>query len=129
MPDTGYWILDAGVQYPKMVNGRKGIHVHSLKYETIEGYKHVGLDEKGVPYIQGTTMKVLELATENVEYKWDSEQLQIQHSYLTLGQIHSALAYYYDHKEEIEASFAEQDHAEKGHERKRAKYLKTQTQR
>ena len=28
-------MLDAGVQYPEMVNGRKGIYVHSLKYETI----------------------------------------------------------------------------------------------
>ena len=72
------------------------------KYKPIEGYKHIGLDEKGVPYIQGTTMKVLELATENVEYKWDSEQLQIQHPYLTLGQVHCALAYYYDHKDEVD---------------------------
>lgn len=75
---------------------------HPLKYKTVEGYKHVGLDEKGVPYIQDTTMKVLELAIENVEYKWDSEQLQIQHPYLTLGQIHSALGYYYNHKDEID---------------------------
>lgn len=77
-------------------------HKHLLQYKPVDGYKHVGLDEKGVPYIQGTTMKVLELAVENVEYKWDSEQLQIQHPYLTLGQIHSALGYYYDHKDEID---------------------------
>ena len=47
-------------------------------------------------------MKVLELASENGEYKWDSEQLRIQHPYLSLGQIHSALAYYYDHKDEVD---------------------------
>ena len=95
-------MLDAGVQYPEMVNGRKGIYVHSLKYETIEGYKRVGLDEKGVPYIQGTTMKVVELAVENAVYKWNAEELQVQHPYLTLGQIHSALSYYHDHKNEID---------------------------
>ena len=76
--------------------------MHSLKYETIEGYKHVGLDEKGVPYIQGTTMKVVELAVENAVYKWNAEELQVQHPYLTLGQIHSALSYYHDHKNEID---------------------------
>jgi uncharacterized protein (DUF433 family) len=95
-------MLDAGVQYPKMINKGKGIHVHSPEYETIEGYKHIGLDEKGVPYIQGTTMKVMELVVENTVYEWDAEELQVQHPYLTLGQIHSALSYYHDHKNEID---------------------------
>jgi uncharacterized protein (DUF433 family) len=93
---------DAGVQYPKMINKRKGIYVHLPKYETIEGYKHIGLDEKGVPYIQGTTMKVVELVVENTVYKWNAEELQVQHPYLTLSQIHSALSYYHDHKDEID---------------------------
>jgi uncharacterized protein (DUF433 family) len=96
-------MLDSGVQYPKMINKRKGIHVHSLEYEVIEGYKHIGLDEKGVPYIQGTTMKIVELVAEYTEYKWGVEQLHIQHPHLSRAQICSALAYYWDHKAEIDA--------------------------
>ena len=45
----------------------------SLKYKPVEGYKHIGLDEEGVPYIQDTTMKVMELVIENVEYEWEAD--------------------------------------------------------
>jgi uncharacterized protein (DUF433 family) len=75
---------------------------HPLKYKPVEGYRHVGLDDKGVPYIQGTTMKIVELVAENIGYRWGAEELQIQHPYLTLGQVHSALSYYHDHKDEID---------------------------
>ena len=73
----------------------------SPKYKLVEGYRHVGLDEEDVPYIQGTTMKVLELVIENIEYKWGVEQLHIQHPHLSRAQICSALAYYWDHEEEM----------------------------
>jgi len=35
-------------------------------------------------------------------YGWSPEELHFQHPGLTLGQIHSALAYYWDHQEEID---------------------------
>jgi uncharacterized protein (DUF433 family) len=65
-------------------------------------YKHVALDETGVPTIQGTTIKVVELVLERMAYGWSPEELHFQHPYLTLGQIHSALAYYWDHQEELD---------------------------
>jgi len=65
-------------------------------------YKHVVLDEKGVPIIEGTTMKVTELVSEKTAYGWSPEELCINHPYLTLGQIHSALAYYWDHQEALD---------------------------
>lgn len=80
-----------------------GKHKRSLKYKPVEGYKHVGLDEKDVPYIQGTTMKIVELVAEYTEYKWGVEQLHIQHPHLSHAQICSALAYYWDHKDEVDA--------------------------
>ena len=76
---------------------------YSPKYKPVEGYKHIGLDEKGVPYIQGSTMKIVELVAEYTGYKWGAEELHVQHPHLALSQIHSALAYYHDHKDEIEA--------------------------
>ena len=66
-------------------------------------YEHVQVDTDGTPIISGTTMKVVELVVAQMAYGWSPEELHFQHPYLTLGQIHSALAYYWDHKEELDA--------------------------
>jgi uncharacterized protein (DUF433 family) len=65
-------------------------------------YEHVILDENGVPVIEGTNMKVVELVLETAAYGWSLDELHFQHPYLSLGQIHSALAYYWDHAEELD---------------------------
>jgi uncharacterized protein (DUF433 family) len=65
-------------------------------------YEHIELNQAGVPTIAGTTMKIAELVVEQMAYGWSPEELHFQHPYLTLGQIHSALAYYWDHREEID---------------------------
>ena len=65
-------------------------------------YEHVILNEANVPIIVGTNMKVVELILEKTAYGWSPEELHFQHPYLTLGQIHSALAYYWDHQEELD---------------------------
>src|SRR3970040_2407597 len=65
-------------------------------------YEHIVLDRGNVPIITGTNMKVIELVLERMAYGWSPEELHFQHPYLTLGQIHSALAYYWDHQEELD---------------------------
>lgn len=65
-------------------------------------YEHIRLDENHVPVIAGTTLKVVELVLEHIAYGWSPEELKYQHPYLELGQIYSALAYYYDHKEALD---------------------------
>jgi len=65
-------------------------------------YKHIVLDEMSVPIIQDTTIKVIELVIERMAYGWSPEELHFQHPYLTLGQIYSALAYYWDHQDELD---------------------------
>jgi len=65
-------------------------------------YEHIILNEARVPMIVGTTMKVIELALDHLAYGWSPEELHFQHPHLTLGQIHSALAYYWDHKAELD---------------------------
>ncbi len=47
-------------------------------------------------------MKVTELVLAKAAYGWSAEELHIQYSHLTLGQIYSALAYYWDHREELD---------------------------
>ena len=70
-------------------------------------YEHVVLDEKQVPIIAGTNMKVIELVLEKTAYGWSPEELLFQHPYLSLGQIYSALAYYWDHKEMLDQDIEE----------------------
>ena len=65
-------------------------------------YEHIALNEDRFPSIVGTTMKVVELVVEQQAYGWSPEELHFQHPYLTLGQIHSALAYYWDHRKELD---------------------------
>jgi uncharacterized protein (DUF433 family) len=65
-------------------------------------YEHIILDDNNIAMIDGTTMKVLELVLAQSAYGWSPEELHFQHPYLTLGQIYSALAYYWDHKEELD---------------------------
>jgi uncharacterized protein (DUF433 family) len=65
-------------------------------------YEHVVLDEKGVPIIAGTNTKVIEIVLDKTAYGWSPEELHFQHRYLTLGQIYSALAYYWDHQDALD---------------------------
>jgi uncharacterized protein (DUF433 family) len=68
------------------------------------GYAHIVLDPQGVPVITGTSLKVKELVAERLAWGWSPEELGVSHPELTLGQIFSALAYYADHQDELEAS-------------------------
>jgi hypothetical protein len=50
--------------------------------------------------------QVHEIAQDRVDAGWDAEEIQDNDPTLTLAQIYSALAYYYDHKEEVDADIA-----------------------
>jgi uncharacterized protein (DUF433 family) len=65
-------------------------------------YEHIVIDERGIPIVAGTNLKVVELVLEKMAYGWSPEELYFQHPHLTLGQIYSALAYYWDHQEELD---------------------------
>ena len=60
----------------------------SMTFEKTK-YEHVVLDDKGVPIIVGTNMKVIEIVLEKTAYGWSPEELYFQHPHLTLGQIYS----------------------------------------
>lgn len=65
-------------------------------------YEHIELDESRVPLIAGTRVKVIEIVLDHLAYGWSPEELHFQHPQLTMGQIHSALGYYWDHKVELD---------------------------
>jgi len=64
---------------------------------------HIRFDERGVPWIDDSNTKVLEVALDMIAHGWSPEEIHFQHPHLTLAQIHAALAYYYDHKGEMDA--------------------------
>jgi uncharacterized protein (DUF433 family) len=65
-------------------------------------YEHIVLNDNKVPIIEGTTMKVVELVSAHLAYGWSAEEIHFQFPYLAMGQIHSALAYYWDHRDELD---------------------------
>jgi uncharacterized protein (DUF433 family) len=65
-------------------------------------YRHIEVDERGVPVIADSRFKVALLVEQMQAYGWDAQEAHVQHPQLTLAQIHSALAYYYDHQEHID---------------------------
>ena len=67
---------------------------------------HIHLDERGVAWIDETKTKVMEVALDQLAHGWSPEEIHFQHTHLSLGQIHAALAYYYDHKPEFDAEIA-----------------------
>jgi uncharacterized protein (DUF433 family) len=72
-------------------------------------YKHIQLSDRNVPIIAGTTLKVVEVIEAQQAYGWSPEEIHSQHPYLTMSQIHSALAYYWDHKKELDADIERRD--------------------
>ena len=68
---------------------------------TETSYEHIVKDNNGIPSVKETNTKVIEIISEYLAYGWSPEEIQFQHKYLTLGQIHSAFAYYWDHTEKM----------------------------
>lgn len=71
-------------------------------------YPHIELSADGVPFLEGTQTKVVEIALDRIAHHWDAEEIQRQHPHLKLGQIYTALAYYHDHREAVDAAISQQ---------------------
>lgn len=74
----------------------------------IEPITRIVRDERGKPWIEGTNTKVMEIVLDHVGHGWSADEIHAQHPHLSLGHIHAALAFYYDH----ETEFAEQMRAD-----------------
>ena len=71
-----------------------------------DALSHVRIDERGVAWIDGTRVKVIEVALDHVAYGWSAEEIHRQHPHLSLAQTHAALAFYYDHQTEFDQAIA-----------------------
>jgi len=52
--------------------------------------------------------RVAQIVMDYVGNGWSSDEIHRQHSYLKLAEIHSALAYYFDHTDEIDQEIDEE---------------------
>lgn len=48
-------------------------------------------------------VRVAQIAMDYLAYGWSVEEMCRQHPYLSLSEAHSAMAYYFDHQDEIDA--------------------------
>jgi uncharacterized protein (DUF433 family) len=63
---------------------------------------HIEVDERGVARIAGSRIKVIHLVMDKMANGWDVEEIQRQHPHLSLGQVHAAFAFYYDHRADLD---------------------------
>lgn len=68
----------------------------------IEAIEHIVKDDHGVAWIKDSNVKVIEVVLDQQAYGWSPEEVHFQHPHLSMAQIHTALAYYYDHQAELD---------------------------
>ena len=68
-------------------------------------YPHIESDLgicAGQPHISGTRITVAIIASEIEYLRMSADEVVATHPHLTLAQVHAVLAYFYDHRDEIE---------------------------
>src|SRR5687767_5816951 len=73
---------------------------------TVAPIHHICLDDRGVAYVAGTTLKVADIAIDAYTWGLSPREIQANHPRLFLAQIHAALAYYHDNQSEIDSQIA-----------------------
>ena len=69
------------------------------------GHPYVDVDGKicgGSPVIKGTRMRVVDIAVEYEYLNHTPDEIISAHPHLRLEQIHDALSYYYENREELD---------------------------
>lgn len=82
------------------VSGFEGLEGEIMS--STANYPRIELSADRVPYIAGMRIKVIEVVQDRLYHGWDVDEIHRQHPHLSLTEIHSALAYYDDHQEEMD---------------------------
>jgi len=69
----------------------------------------IEIDEKGIPWISGANTKVVEVVLDKMAHNSSPEEMHEQYPHLSLAQIHAALSYYYEHRDEVDADIERRD--------------------
>jgi uncharacterized protein (DUF433 family) len=68
---------------------------------TTANYPHIAIDADGTARIGRTRYKVNHLAAEHYQHGWSAEEFLRQHGDLLPEEVYAALAYFYDHFDEM----------------------------
>jgi uncharacterized protein (DUF433 family) len=63
----------------------------------------IELDDRGIAWVAGTRVKVLEVVLDKIANGSSPEEIHFQHPNLSLAQIHGALTYYYENQSVIDS--------------------------
>jgi excisionase family DNA binding protein len=69
-------------------------------------YAHIGIEAGhlgGKPHIEGRRLTVQDIVEHYVHFDWTADQIS-RGFWVTLAEVHAALAYYYDHKADIDTA-------------------------
>jgi uncharacterized protein (DUF433 family) len=72
-------------------------------------YPHLDLDEHGNPNIAGWRIRVADVVMALQGWAATPADILDGWPFLNLGQVHSALAYYYDHQDEVDRYIEDQE--------------------
>ena len=82
-------------------------------------YPHITLNGHGVPYLDGTRHRVIDIVADHVAHGYSAAQIVEQYPDLMLAQVHAALTYYYDHQDAMDtaliASYEQAEHERHHH--------------
>jgi hypothetical protein len=86
---------------------------HGMGVNTgVTNYPHIVKDGTEPARLENhLRLRVAMLAADHLWRGWSAEELVRHYPYLTLGEVHSALGYYFDHREEIDAELLEDNRA------------------
>jgi len=62
----------------------------------------IELDDRGLAWIAGTKVKVIEVVLDKIAYGSSPEEIHFQYPNLSLAQIHGALTYYYENQDRVD---------------------------
>lgn len=82
-------------------------------------YPHITVNPRGVPCIDGTRHRVIDIVADHVVHGYSAAQIVEQYPDLTPAQVHAALTYYYDHQADMDAalvaSYSQTEHQRRHH--------------
>jgi uncharacterized protein (DUF433 family) len=72
--------------------------------DTVFDYPHILQEHHQSPCLERwPRIRVAQIVMDHLGRAWSAEDIARQYPYLSLSEIHSALAYYYDHQEAIDS--------------------------
>jgi uncharacterized protein (DUF433 family) len=72
-------------------------------------YPHIEKPPDGPARLQRMPrIRVAQIVMDQIGFGWSADEIVRQYPHLKLGEVHAALAYYYDHQSEIDQEISEE---------------------